>query len=94
MLQLVPPGLNIDFIGKAKWCISLSIVVILVGIGSIIARGGFNQGIDFSGGVLVQLRLSQPADLGAVRAALSTLGLERGLVQPNPAMTSLPPVCT
>ena len=81
MLQLVPPGLNIDFIGKAKWCISLSIVVILVGIGSIIARGGFNQGIDFSGGVLVQLRLSQPADLGAVRAALSTLGLERGLVQ-------------
>ena len=43
MLQLVPPGLNIDFIGKAKWCISLSIVVILVGIGSIIARGGFNR---------------------------------------------------
>ncbi len=29
MLELVPPGLNIDFISKAKMCITISVVVIL-----------------------------------------------------------------
>src|SRR5215217_1259393 len=50
MLELVPPGVHIDFIGKAKIWISISAVVILIGIASIVWRGGVNQGIDFSGG--------------------------------------------
>jgi len=81
MLELVPPGLQVDFIGKAKIWISISVAVILIGIASIVWRGGVNQGIDFSGGVLLQLRFSQPADLGMVREALGTIGLERSIVQ-------------
>ena len=81
MLELVPPGLQIDFIGKAKVWISISVVVILIGLASIVWRGGVNQGIDFSGGALLQLRFSQPVDLGMVREALRTLGLERSIVQ-------------
>jgi len=81
MLELVPPGLRVDFIGKAKIWMSISVVVILIGIASIVWRGGVNQGIDFSGGTLLQLRFSQPADLSMVREALGTLGLERSIVQ-------------
>jgi len=81
MLELVPPGLQIDFVGKAKVWMSASVVVILIGIASIVWRGGVNQGIDFSGGVLLQLRFSQPADLSMVRETLGTLGLERSIVQ-------------
>ena len=81
MLEFVPPGLQVDFVGKAKGCIIVSVIVILIGIASILWRGGLNQGIDFSGGTLLQLRLRQPVDLGTVRAALSTLGLERSIVQ-------------
>lgn len=81
MLELVPPGLNIDFIGKAKVCIAISLVVILIGLGSIVLQGGFNEGIDFSGGTLLQLRFSQPADLGEVREVLGTIGLGRSVVQ-------------
>lgn len=81
MLEIVRPGLNIDFIGKARFCIVVSVAVILIGMGSIVLRGGLNQGIDFSGGTLVQLRFSQTADLGIVRDALGTLGLERSIVQ-------------
>src|SRR5712692_1758224 len=81
MLELVPPGLQIDFVGKAKIWVSISVVVILIGMASIVWRGGVNQGIDFSGGALLQLRFSQPADLGMVRDALRTLGLERSIVQ-------------
>lgn len=81
MLELIPSGLNIDFIAKAKVCIAISLVVILVGLGSIVAHGGLNEGIDFSGGTLLQLRFSQPADLGTVREALGTIGLGKGIVQ-------------
>ena len=36
MLELIPRGLNIDFVGKAKFCITLSLLIILFGVGSII----------------------------------------------------------
>jgi preprotein translocase subunit SecF len=81
MLELVPPGLRIDFVGKAKFCILASLLVILCGIGSIVLRGGLNPGLDFSGGTLLQLRFSQPAELSPIREALGTLGLERAIVQ-------------
>jgi len=81
MLELIPQGLNIDFVGKAKFCITVSLLIILLGIGSIIVHGGFNEGIDFSGGTLLQLRFSQPADLRGVREALDTIGLGKSIVQ-------------
>jgi preprotein translocase subunit SecF len=81
MLELIPRGLNIDFVGKAKFCITLSLLIILLGIGSIIVHGGLNEGIDFSGGTLLQLRFSQPADLHAVREVLDTIGMGKGVVQ-------------
>ena len=81
MLELIPRGLNIDFVGKAKFCITISLLIILLGIGSIIIHGGLNEGIDFSGGTLLQLRFSQPADLHAVREVLDTIGMGKGIVQ-------------
>ena len=81
MLELIPRGLNIDFVGKAKFCITLSLLIILLGVGSIIVHGGLNEGIDFSGGTLIQLRFSQPADLRGVREALDTIGMGKAIVQ-------------
>ena len=81
MLELIPRGINIDFVGKAKFCIALSLLLILLGIGSIIVHGGLNEGIDFSGGTLIQLRFSQPADLRGVREALDTIGMGKSIVQ-------------
>jgi preprotein translocase subunit SecF len=81
MLEIVPPGLQIDFLSKAKLGIALSIVVILTGLSAMVWHGGVKQGIDFSGGTLIQLRFSQPTDLETVREALETVGLERATVQ-------------
>ena len=81
MFEIVPPGLHVDFLGKAKLGVTLSMVVILLGLSVIVWRGGVTQGIDFSGGTLLQLRLSQPVDLGIVREALETVGWERAIVQ-------------
>src|SRR5215471_6002151 len=81
MLEIVPQGLHIDFVGKAKYFITLSLVLILLGAGSIVLHGGLNEGIDFSGGTLVQLHFAQPVDLGKVRDALETIGMGKGTVQ-------------
>ena len=81
MLELIPQGLNIDFVGKAKVCITLSLLIILLGVSSIIVHGGLNEGIDFSGGTLLQVRFSQLADLGGVREALDTIGMGKSIVQ-------------
>lgn len=81
MLEIVPHGLHIDFLGKAKLFIALSVLALLAGVGSIVAHGGLNLGIDFSGGTLLQLRFDQPAVLGTIRDALNPLGLGQSMVQ-------------
>jgi preprotein translocase subunit SecF len=81
MLEFLPAGLHIDLIGKAKFFIVLSLLVILAGMGSMVLRGGLNLGVDFRGGTLLQLRFSQPVELHSVRDILASLGLGQGIVQ-------------
>jgi preprotein translocase subunit SecF len=81
MLELLPSGLHLDFIGKAKFYIALSLLVILAGLGSMVWRGGLNLGIDFRGGTLLQLRFSQPVELKVVRDVLGPLGFGQAIVQ-------------
>jgi preprotein translocase subunit SecF len=81
MLELIPSGLHIDFVGKAKFFLVLSLLVILAGIGSILLRGGLNLGIDFRGGTQLQLRFSQPVELRLVRDVLGSLGFGQAIVQ-------------
>ena len=81
MLEIISPGSRINFIGKAKLGMTLSLLAILIGLGSIVLQGGLILGIDFSGGMLLQLRFDQPAELASVREVLNTLDFGEGSVQ-------------
>lgn len=81
MLELIPPGLRVDFMSKAKLGLTLSVIVICIGLASILLRGGLNLGIDFSGGTLLQLRLSETAVLSQIRDVLASLELGNSVVQ-------------
>jgi preprotein translocase subunit SecF len=81
MFEIIPPGLRCDFVAWAKQAILLSVLVIVIGLVSIVVRGGLNLGIDFSGGSLLQLRFSGPVAISAVRDVLSSLGLGDSTVQ-------------
>lgn len=64
---------NFNFI-KWRWhAIVLSTVVIVAGIGQMVAQGGPRLGVDFSGGTSMVLRFEQPITEDAVRTALSSL---------------------
>lgn len=81
MLQVIPPGLRFDFLGKAKLAIVVSLVLILIGLVSMAIHGGLKLGIDFSGGTLLQLRFGEPAVLGTIRDVLGSLDLSQSAVQ-------------
>ncbi|MDI6703222.1 MAG: protein translocase subunit SecF [bacterium] len=62
-----------DFLGKRKIAFFLSGGLIIIGVISLILKGGPNYGIDFSGGALIHLKFSEEikvSDLSMLRSVL------------------------
>src|ERR1700683_1520844 len=63
---------NYDFLGK-KWpFIIASVVLSVLGLGSIAMKGGIKYGIDFRGGAMMDVSLSGPPPVEKIRSALSS----------------------
>lgn len=72
---------TIDFLKGRKLCYALSLLLIIASIASI-ALKGFNYGIDFSGGVLIDVKSKNGAvDVDQVRKDLSVLKLDELTLQ-------------
>ena len=80
MIELFPAP-KWDFIGKRRYAYILSAVIILIGIGSLIAKGGLRYDIDFAGGTLVQVRFAERPSIAAIRSALATIQLGDSVIQ-------------
>ena len=74
-------NVNIDFLGKRKIAAYLSLTLIVLGLLSLITRGGPNLGIDFTGGTLAQLQFDTPVETGQVRQRLLDGGFDRPMIQ-------------
>ncbi|MBB4953705.1 SecD/SecF fusion protein [Agrobacterium vitis] len=73
-LQLVPEGTKIRFMNARFFGIGLSA---LLSIASVIlfVTPGLNYGVDFKGGIQMEISTDQPADLATFRTGLESLGL-------------------
>lgn len=80
-LRVIKPDTNINFIGIRKLAFILSASLILIGLVSLISKGGPRYGIDFSGGVIVQLKFDQGAELDALKDTLEQTNLPGLVVQ-------------
>jgi len=69
--EIIPPGTNIDFIGRWRICAALSGSLILISILALPLRG-IQWGTDFAGGseVHVKFNAGVPADEGSIRQAI------------------------
>ncbi|MEN8131537.1 MAG: protein translocase subunit SecF [Pseudomonadota bacterium] len=71
---------EIDFMGKRKYAVVFSGLLICLSIASFALRG-LNYGIDFTGGTLIELGYSEPVKLSQIRQAMEEDGLDRAVVQ-------------
>jgi preprotein translocase subunit SecF len=71
---------SIDFMGKRSRWYAISAALIVASLALLLFRG-LNLGIDFTGGVVVEVSFSQAADLDKVRGALASKGYDEAVVQ-------------
>jgi len=80
-MDVIKPGIDVDFINKKRMAFIFSLVIVLIGIGSLVVKGGPRYGIDFAGGTLVQVKFDQVPDVGEIRSALGEEGLGSSVIQ-------------
>ena len=81
-MELVRPDIRIDFVSQLRLCAALSLAALLVSVGLMLFRG-FNLGIEFAGGTVIELRIPAAAGAvgeGALRSAMEGAGYEGTVV--------------
>jgi SecD/SecF fusion protein len=67
---------HIDFMGLRRIAFVVSAVLILIGLGSVITKGGYNLGIDFAGGTVLELHFDPAVSVGDIRNTLDEVEVE------------------
>jgi preprotein translocase subunit SecF len=74
LLKLVPDHTKIHFIELRYFTYVISSILVFGSIGLFLFKG-LNYGIDFKGGVMIEIATEKPVDLAQLRHGLDTLGL-------------------
>jgi len=74
LISLVPVGTKIDFMRFRKIAAIFSLALVVVSAG-LFSTKGLNFGIDFRGGILMEIRTDGPADISKLRSTLNELNL-------------------
>lgn len=79
MIELIKHGTKIDFVGKAKYIVTASVVLTAIALYGIFVH--MNYGVDFRGGAEIQTKFEKPIHLDLLREALDKGGLKGVSVQ-------------
>ena len=77
-----------DLAGHRKIWFLISALIIIPGIICMFVRG-FNFGIDFTGGTIIDLKFSQPVTIAEVRTSLAKYGLDGSTIQLSGAQSDV-----
>ena len=85
---------NFDFMGRVKPAVAVTTLLVLISVGASLFKG-FNFGVDFTGGTLVELGYKSEPDLNQIRSALAESEFKNATVQrfgtPTDVLVRLPP---
>lgn len=79
-MQFIKTETHFNFVRYMKTTVIISVVFIAIGMAAV-AYKGFNLGIDFAGGTLIQVKFQKEMPTQAIRSALEPLGFERSIIQ-------------
>jgi len=79
-MQLFKGKLAIDFMGKRRYAMILSAILLAVSLGALVSKG-LNFGIDFTGGTLIEVSYPEAVELEGIRGALADGGFDNPQVQ-------------
>ena len=77
-----------DLAGHRKIWFLISALIIIPGIICMFVRG-FNFGIDFTGGTIIDLKFAQPVTIAEVRTSLAKYGLDGSTIQLSGAQSDV-----
>lgn len=80
MFEIIPRNLNIDFVGKRKILLSVSVLLTLATF-VLMGTKGLNYGIDFTGGAEVQFKFAKSFSISELRNTMEEAGYENLVVQ-------------
>ncbi|MFU2209374.1 protein translocase subunit SecF [Solidesulfovibrio sp. C21] len=81
VLELIRPGTKINFLKYRKLAYLISAAVIVAGFVSLAVKGGPRYGVDFSGGLSIQVRFAKSMDVTLIEKAVEGVGLQNVVVQ-------------
>lgn len=80
-MEFIKPGTHINFIGKRRLAFSFSLAMIIATVLLLLWRQGPNFGVDFTGGILIQVKLDEKQTPSDIRKALEPIQLQDSIIQ-------------
>ena len=78
-MEFFNPNSKVDFMGARRWTALFSILIFVVSIGALLFHG-LKWGLDFTGGMQIEISYPQAADLVSIRDKLSDAGFKEAQV--------------